>query len=180
MCRLVCELTLQLVAAGFCPFTEFERTKHDFGLCQNLHDESCKADWGAMDDRDRDRLGYERDLKKWLDKLMVDLKQKIARNETRLAAQEDVVLLPEDQVRTACRVIQTCWLRRAPLGHCCHSELVDRENMPIASQVRYLVYGRRACPSSLTRSRSHWLRLRRWERLAMWTALRHVLLTQSG
>ena len=102
-------LTLPSLAAGFCPFTEFERTKHDFGLCQNLHDESCKADWDAMDDRDRDRLGYERDLKKWLDKLMVDLKQKIARNEARLAAQEDVVLLPEDQVRTACRVTQTCF-----------------------------------------------------------------------
>ena len=85
--------------AGFCPFTEFERTKHDFGLCTNLHDDNAKADWDAMDDRERDRLGYERELKKWLDKLMVDLKQKISRNETRLAAQEDVVLLPEDQAR---------------------------------------------------------------------------------
>ena len=87
-----------LLHAGFCPFTEFERTKHDFGTCTNLHDDQTKADWDAMDDRERDRLGFERDLKKWLDKLMVDLKQKISRNETRLAAQEDVLLLPEDQV----------------------------------------------------------------------------------
>ena len=92
----------RVAPAGFCPFTEFERTKHDFGLCQNLHDESCKADWDVMDDREKDRLSYERELKKWLDKLMIDLKQKIARNETRLAAQEDAPLLPEDQVHPGC------------------------------------------------------------------------------
>ena len=84
-------------AAGFCPFTEFERTKHDFGACQNLHDDSCKADWEKLDDKEKDRLGYERELKRWIDKLMGDLRAKIARNEERLAQQENVVL-PDDQV----------------------------------------------------------------------------------
>ena len=111
-------------SAGFCPFTEFERTKHDFGLCQNLHDETCKADWDAMDERDRDRLSYERDLKKWLDKLMIDLKQKIARNEARLAAQEDVVLLPEDQVGTVCRTLcQACCVSLSAGSRCSYCVL---------------------------------------------------------
>ena len=85
--------------AGFCPFTEFERTKHDFGACQNLHDDSCKADWEKLDDKEKDRLGYERELKRWIDKLMGDLRAKIARNEERLSQQEVVVVLPEDQVQ---------------------------------------------------------------------------------
>lgn len=51
-----------------------------------------------LDDREKDRLGYERELKRWLDKLMGDLRSKIQRNEERLAQQEAVVFLPDDQV----------------------------------------------------------------------------------
>ena len=56
-------------------------------------------DWEKVPDRDKESLGYERDLKRWLDKLMVDLRAKIRRNEERLAQQEAIVLLAEDQVR---------------------------------------------------------------------------------
>ncbi|KAK9804143.1 hypothetical protein WJX73_004648 [Symbiochloris irregularis] len=84
---------------GFCPFTEFERTKHDFGACQNIHDDAVKADWEKLDDKEKERLGYERDLKRWIEKLMVELRTKIAKNEERLFQQEAVVLLAEDQAK---------------------------------------------------------------------------------
>ena len=100
--------------AGFCPFTEFERTKHDFGACQNLHDDNCKADWEKLDDKEKERLGYERELKRWIDKLMGDLRAKIARNEERLSQQEQVVFLPDDQVNNVARLssakAQPVWL----------------------------------------------------------------------
>ena len=87
----------QFCSAGFCPFTEFERTKHDFGACQNVHDDAVKADWEKLADTQKERLGYERDLKRWIDKLLVELRTKIAKNEERLSQQEAIVLLADDQ-----------------------------------------------------------------------------------
>lgn len=58
----------------------------------------AQADWEALEDRERARYGYETDLKKYLDRLMVELKAKIKRNEERLAAVEKPLLLQDDQV----------------------------------------------------------------------------------
>lgn len=58
-----------------------------------------QVEWEALEDRVRARYSYEADLKKYLDRLMVDLKAKIKRNEERLAAVEKPMLLPDDAVR---------------------------------------------------------------------------------
>ena len=50
-----------------------------------------------MEDRERDRLGFERDLLKYIERLMVDLRAKIRRNDERLKS-EQILLLPDDQV----------------------------------------------------------------------------------
>ncbi|KAK9816303.1 hypothetical protein WJX74_004427 [Apatococcus lobatus] len=83
---------------GFCPYVEFERTKHDFGQCPLLHDEDAKERWDALDDAGKERLGHEHALMKWLDQLMADLRAKIKKNTERLKAeQESPVYLKDDQ-----------------------------------------------------------------------------------
>ncbi len=39
-----------------CLCEDFARTKHDFGECLLQHDEKCKAQWDALDDRDKVQL----------------------------------------------------------------------------------------------------------------------------
>ncbi|KAK9916020.1 hypothetical protein WJX75_007379 [Coccomyxa subellipsoidea] len=82
---------------GMCPYEEFERTKHDFGACPLIHDDDLKAQWEALDDRSRERLGFEKELYKWIDKLMLELKAKIRRNEERLASEVAPPISLEDQ-----------------------------------------------------------------------------------
>jgi hypothetical protein len=82
---------------GFCPGEEFQRTKHDYGTCALDHDEAAKAQWEALDEREKDRLGYERQLKRFMDGMMDDLRRKIQRNEQRLAQNEIPVLVSSEQ-----------------------------------------------------------------------------------
>lgn len=51
-----------------------------------------------LDDKSKERLGFERELYKYLDKLMLELASKIRRNTDRLAAEEAAPLPPADQV----------------------------------------------------------------------------------
>ncbi|EIE25974.1 hypothetical protein COCSUDRAFT_46447 [Coccomyxa subellipsoidea C-169] len=80
-----------------CPYEEFERTKHDFGACPLIHDDDLKAQWEDLDDRSRERLGFEKELYKWIDKLMLELKAKIRRNEERVASEMAPPISLEDQ-----------------------------------------------------------------------------------
>ena len=50
-----------------------------------------------LDDKSKERLGFERELYKYLDKLMLELASKIRRNTDRLAAEEAAPLPPADQ-----------------------------------------------------------------------------------
>ena len=43
---------------GFCPHEEFRRTKNDCGDCPSVHDDACKAQWDALDDRAKERYGW--------------------------------------------------------------------------------------------------------------------------
>ena len=43
---------------GFCPYEEFRRTKNDCGDCPSVHDDACKAQWDALDDRAKERYGW--------------------------------------------------------------------------------------------------------------------------
>jgi len=61
--------------------------------------------WGAargaqsLDDRSKDRLGFERELLKYLERLMVELRAKKRRNEDRLAADAAIPISAEDEAR---------------------------------------------------------------------------------
>ncbi|CAK0773646.1 hypothetical protein CVIRNUC_004087 [Coccomyxa viridis] len=83
--------------AGMCPYEEFERTKHDVGPCPLVHDDELKADFAALSPREKDRLGFERELLKYIDKLMLELKTKVRRNEERLTKENVPVTSIEDQ-----------------------------------------------------------------------------------
>ena len=61
----------------------------------------------ALDDASKERLGFERELYKYLDKLMLELAAKIRRNSDRLAAEEAAPLPPADQVCIAVHDLDT-------------------------------------------------------------------------
>lgn len=84
---------------GFCPYEEFRRTKNDCGDCPSIHDEECKAQYEAADDRTKERLGYEAELLRWMEKLLVDLRKRIDSNTVRLRAVDNPLLLHEDQAK---------------------------------------------------------------------------------
>ena len=65
---------------GFCPHSEFTKTKQDLGPCPKLHDEECKRAWEALSDREKERYGYEEQLLRRLDRFKSDLARRIAIN----------------------------------------------------------------------------------------------------
>ncbi|CAL5218741.1 g457 [Coccomyxa viridis] len=85
--------------AGMCPFEEFERTKHDVGPCPLAagHDDDLRAEFEALRPEEKDRLGFERELLKYIDKLMLELNTKVRRNEERLAKENVPVIGIDDQ-----------------------------------------------------------------------------------
>jgi RNA-binding protein Luc7-like 2 len=82
---------------GFCPFEEFRRTKNDAGECPAAHDDGARAAWEALPDREKERWGYERELLRRLDRLLVDLRRRIAGNEERLRGAARPMFLADDQ-----------------------------------------------------------------------------------
>ncbi len=52
----------------------------------------------ALDDKSKERLGFERELYKYLDRLMTELRAKKRRNDDRLAADAAIPISAEDQV----------------------------------------------------------------------------------
>ncbi len=84
---------------GFCPYEEFDKTRTDFGPCPQVHDDRSKTQWEGLNDEERAKYPYERELKKWLDKMVDDLGKKVKRNQERLDSEANPAFLPEDQVR---------------------------------------------------------------------------------
>ena len=83
---------------GFCPYEEFDKTRTDFGPCPSVHDDRSKTQWEALTDDERAKHPYERELKKWLDKMVDDLGKKVKRNQERLDSEANPAFLPDDQV----------------------------------------------------------------------------------
>ena len=52
----------------------------------------------ALSPEDKERLGFERELLKYIEKLMLELKTKVRRNEERLAKENVPVIAIDDQV----------------------------------------------------------------------------------
>lgn len=94
----VCKFYIQ----GFCFMEEFQRTKHNYGDCDKVHDEECKCDpffplldlgmsiakkgelsascadraaWEALPDEEKAKHPYEGELWAWLEKMMGDVRQ---------------------------------------------------------------------------------------------------------
>ena len=83
---------------GFCPYEEFDKTRTDYGPCPSVHDDRSKGQWEALSDEERAKYPYERELKKWLDKMVDDLGKKVKRNQDRLDSEANPAFLPDDQV----------------------------------------------------------------------------------
>ena len=66
----------------------------------NLESKSPALSLQALSPREKDRLGFERELLKYIDKLMLELKTKVRRNEERLTKENVPVTSIEDQVRS--------------------------------------------------------------------------------
>ena len=62
----------------------------------------------ALSPEDKERLGFEPELLKYIEKLMLELKTKVRRNEERLAKENVPVIAIDDQVRVSpfCAVMQ--------------------------------------------------------------------------
>ncbi|GAB4817372.1 hypothetical protein N2152v2_004418 [Parachlorella kessleri] len=74
---------------GLCPFNLFFNTKSDLGGCEfDIHEdhidfESCKEEWDALAQRDKDKYGYERGLLKVLQRLVAEMDRKIDKQQER-------------------------------------------------------------------------------------------------
>ena len=66
----------------------------------NLESKSLAVSLQALSPKEKDRLGFERELLKYIDKLMLELKTKVRRNEERLTKENVPVTSIEDQVRS--------------------------------------------------------------------------------
>ena len=69
--------------AGFCPHDEFVNTKADLGACKFIHDENLRIAYRKSDQFEK--LGYERQFFRFLQRVDDDMKRKIERNKERLA-----------------------------------------------------------------------------------------------
>lgn len=100
----VCKYSL----CGFCPYEEFDKTRTDYGPCPAVHDDRCKTQWEALTDEQRAKYPYERELKKWLDKMVDDLGKKVKRNQERLDSEANPSFLPDDQVTSHTALLSAC------------------------------------------------------------------------
>lgn len=91
--------------AGLCPFGLFSNTKSDLGPCEfELHEDHLDWDetygeYEALNERERDRLGYERSLLRLLQRLVSDMDRKIEKAEERARLESMPKPLKPDQQR---------------------------------------------------------------------------------
>ena len=51
---------------GLCPYQLFKTTKSDLGPYDKIFDDDCKAQWEALDQEEKDRYPYEKQLRDFL------------------------------------------------------------------------------------------------------------------
>jgi hypothetical protein len=96
--REVCKYYL----AGLCPYHElFKNTKSDQGPCQfQCHDERYKEDYKTLSEKEKSKLGYERELHLKLQDLVREMDRKIARNKQRADEENAPKTLTEEQIHS--------------------------------------------------------------------------------
>ena len=98
--------------AGLSPYTTFQSTKSDLGNYDGVEDADCKAEWDALNQGEKDRYGYERDLLDFLSNLVSRVDRKISRSRERIRSQTEAevrewqrraeeTLSPAEQARLA-------------------------------------------------------------------------------
>lgn len=68
----------------FCPYDLFTNTKSDMGACPQHHEERLRNDYRSLDEREKDRLGYDREFYESVKELVRDLDRRTRRNLDRL------------------------------------------------------------------------------------------------
>jgi len=59
----------------------------------------CVPQWDALDEAEKAKYPFQRDLKRRMDSIIADCMKKIDRNKERLAAADTPLVTPADQVR---------------------------------------------------------------------------------
>jgi|SRR5687768_15998605 DNA repair exonuclease SbcCD ATPase subunit len=76
---------------GTCPHDLFTNTKQDIGPCPKVHSEALKAEYEAMPERERQRLGFEYDYVRDLQKYIEDCNRRIDAAQRRLEKTPDEI-----------------------------------------------------------------------------------------
>ena len=97
--------------AGLSPYALLKGTKSDLGPYESIEDAECKKAWDALEQSEKDRYGYERELLNLLTTLIAKCDRKISMNRGRIATQTQAevrewqkrveAMAPAEQLRLA-------------------------------------------------------------------------------
>ncbi|KAH8172445.1 hypothetical protein LIA77_06700 [Sarocladium implicatum] len=76
---------------GTCPHDLFTNTKQDIGQCPKVHSEALKTEYEALPERERQRLGFEYDYVRDLQKYIEDCNRRIDAAQRRLEKTPDEI-----------------------------------------------------------------------------------------
>lgn len=76
---------------GTCPHDLFTNTKQDIGPCHKVHAEALKAEYEALPERERSRLGFEYDYMRDVQKYIDDCNRRIDAAQRRLEKTPDEI-----------------------------------------------------------------------------------------
>jgi hypothetical protein len=76
---------------GHCPHDLFTNTKQDLGPCPKVHSEALKAEYEALDEKEKSRLGFEYDYMRDLQKYIDDCNRRIDAAQRRLEKTPDEI-----------------------------------------------------------------------------------------
>lgn len=77
--------------AGTCPHDLFTNTKQDLGTCARVHSEALKAEYESMPEKERQRLNFEYDYMRDLQKYIDDCNRRIDAAQRRLEKTPDEI-----------------------------------------------------------------------------------------
>lgn len=97
---------------GSCPHDLFTNTKQDFGPCSKVHSEALKAEYEALPDREKQRLGFDYDYIRDLTKYLDDCNRRIDAAQKRLEKTPEEIRQTNDLVGSPHTPCLTClpWL----------------------------------------------------------------------
>lgn len=67
------------------------------GSCPREHSAECREEWNKLSDREKEQYGYERDLKRWLDRLRAELEKRKEANLARIKGLQKKIYSQQEQ-----------------------------------------------------------------------------------